>query len=148
MSAALATVGLALAAALALGDVEGAASPSPSPERATAAARRVHLTVVFSRRAGAPRHVAHLRCGAAARADGFLRAVGAARACAHARRIAGLLAGRPDGSRACSQIYGGPERALVTGRIGGRRVRHGFTRTNGCGIADWRRAMPLLPRPG
>jgi hypothetical protein len=24
----------------------------------------------------------------------------------------------------------------------------GYLRTNGCGIADWQRAMPLLPRPG
>jgi hypothetical protein len=108
----------------------------------------VSLTVTFSRQPGA-RHVAHLRCTATrASADGFLGAVGARRACAAARRIADLLAGRPDGNRACTQIYGGPERALVTGTIGARRVRRTFTRTDGCGIADWRRAMPLLPRPG
>jgi hypothetical protein len=117
--------------------------------RPAAAAPAVRLTIDFSRRRGAHHHVAHLRCSASgARADGFLRAVGGARACAHARRVAGLLAGRPDPHRACSQIYGGPERALVTGTIGARRIRHGFSRTNGCGIADWRRAMPLLPRPG
>jgi hypothetical protein len=117
--------------------------------RPAAAAPSVRLTIDFARRPGGGRGVAHLRCSAStARADGFLRAVGAARACAHARRIAGLLAGRPDPHRACSQIYGGPERALVTGTIGGRRIRRGFSRTNGCGIADWRRAMPLLPRPG
>jgi hypothetical protein len=121
--------------------------PSPDP-RPHAAPQPVRLTIVFVRRPGS-RHVAHVRCTAmGARADGYLRRVGAARACAHARRIAGLLAGHPDPHRACSQIYGGPERALVTGTIGGRRIRHGFTRTNGCGVAEWRRAMPLLPRPG
>jgi hypothetical protein len=116
--------------------------------RPSAAAPSVRLTIVFTGRAGS-RRVAHLNCTAAGgRADGFLRPVGAPRACAHARRIARLLAGGPDPHRACSQIYGGPERALVTGTIGGRRIRHGFSRTNGCGVAEWRRAMPLLPRPG
>lgn len=115
---------------------------------AGAAGDAVDLTVTFSRGAGA-RHVAHLRCsGDRARADGWLSAVGARRACATARRIARLLTARPDPDRACTQIYGGPERARVTGRIGGRSVRRVFSRTDGCGIADWRRAMPLLPRPG
>jgi hypothetical protein len=107
----------------------------------------VRLTVTFSREPGA-RQVAHLRCTASgARADGFLRSVGARRACATARRIAAFLASRPDPNRACSQIFGGPERALVAGTIGGRRVRRSFARTDGCKVADWRRAMPLLPRP-
>lgn len=107
----------------------------------------VRLTVTFSRTPGAS-HVAHLRCTASsARADGFLRAVGARRACATARRIAAFLASRPDSNRACSQIFGGPERALVAGTIGDRRVRRAFSRTDGCKVADWRRAMPLLPRP-
>jgi hypothetical protein len=78
----------------------------------------------------------------------FLRDAGAARVCARARRIAALLTRRREPRRACAEIYGGPERALVVGRIGDRRVRRTFSRTNGCGIADWRRAMPLLPRPG
>jgi hypothetical protein len=129
------------------------AAATPSVHRMdghpSAATPSVRLTVDFTRRGGAGHHVAHVRCTAAGnRVDGFLRAVGAARACAHARRIAGLLASGRNPHRACSQIYGGPERALITGAIGGRRIRHGFSRTNGCGIADWRRAMPLLPRPG
>jgi hypothetical protein len=108
----------------------------------------VRLTVTFSREPGA-RHVAHLRCTATrSSADGFLRSVGARRACATARRIAGFLAGKPDPNRACTEIYGGPERALVTGTIGTRRIRRAFSRTDGCKTADWRRAMPLLPRPG
>jgi len=116
--------------------------------RPAAAAPSVRLTIDFARRPGAAHAIAHVRCGASGGSvDGFLRRVGAPRACAQARRIARLLTGQPDPHRACSQIYGGPERALVTGTIGGRRIRHGFSRTNGCGIADWRRAMPLLPRP-
>jgi hypothetical protein len=81
------------------------------------------------------------------RADGFLRDVGARRACAHARRVTGLLSTDPDPNRACTEIYGGPERARVTGRIGSRRIARGFSRTDGCQIADWRTAVPLLPTP-
>ena len=107
----------------------------------------VSLTVTFSREPGS-RQVAHLRCTAnRARADGFLRSVGAPRACSTARRLAHFLASKPDADRACAQIFGGPDRALVTGTIGGRRVRRAFSRTDACKVADWRRAMPLLPRP-
>jgi hypothetical protein len=108
----------------------------------------VRLTVTFSREPGS-RHVAHVRCtGSQSSADGFLRDVGARRVCATARRLAGFLAGKPDPNRACTQIFGGPERAVVSGTIGTRRIRRAFARTDGCKIADWRHAMPLLPRPG
>ena len=137
----------ALIAAVAVGALvfafagAGAGAPAASDDA-------VRLTVTFSREPGMPR-VAHLRCTASsARADGFLRAVGARHACATARRSAAFLASRPDPNRACSQIFGGPERALVVGTIGTRRVRRAFSRTDGCKVADWRRAMPLLPRPG
>jgi hypothetical protein len=91
--------------------------------------------------------VAHLRCrGTRAHADGFLRA-GAARACARARAIAGFLSSPPAGHRLCTQIYGGPERARITGAIGARHVDRSFARRNGCEIADWERVRPLVPRP-
>ena len=132
---------IAALASIAIGGVSRTASPT------AATSDPVTLTVTFFRRPGA-RSVAHLRCrGSRATADGFLRAVGARRACAHARGVARLLTTGPDPHRACSEIFGGPERALVTGRIGDRRVRRGFKRTDGCEVADWRRAMPLVPRP-
>jgi hypothetical protein len=135
----------AVIAAIASAMDRGAARPAPS---AAASADAVTLTVTFSRRPGA-RSVAHLRCrGSRASADGFLRAAGAHRACAHARAVTRLLTTPPDPNRACTQIFGGPERALVTGRIGDRRVRRAFKRTDGCEVADWQHAMPLLPRPG
>jgi hypothetical protein len=139
--------GAAVAAALATALLAGA-GPGPHTGAASAVEDTVRLTVTFTRRPGAG-HVARLRCtGARASADGFLRAAGAGRACAHARRIAGFLAAKPDPRRACTEIYGGPERARVAGQIGARRIGRVFSRTDGCGIADWRRAMPLLPRPG
>jgi hypothetical protein len=144
LAAALGTVvAVTTVAAVALaGAADRAGGVSPR-----AADGPVRLTVTFTRQPGA-RRVAHLRCTAAqASADGFLRDLGPRRACAHARRIAGLLAADADPNRACAEIYGGPERARVTGRIGGRRIARGFARTDACEIADWRRAVPLLPRP-
>jgi hypothetical protein len=136
---AIAVVGL-LAATFA-----GPVTAAPAPTAAGEAT--VRLTVTFVRDDGAARHVAHLRCtGSRAHADGYLRAVGARRACRQARRVARLLTTAPP-RRACTQIYGGPERARVAGSIGGRRVARAFSRTNGCQIADWTRAVPLLPRP-
>jgi hypothetical protein len=132
----------AVGIAAALLGIPGSASPAGGAQPA------VRLTITFIRDEGAPRHVTHLRCqGDRARADGYLADVGAQRACRLARRHARLLASIPDGRRACTQIYGGPERARVRGRIGARRVDRPFTRSDGCRIDEWTRAMPLLPRP-
>ena len=68
----------------------------------------------------------------------------AAALCAQAREIAALLTTQPDRKRVCTQIYGGPETAHVTGTIDGMKVDRRFTRTNGCEIADFRRAAALL----
>jgi Subtilisin inhibitor-like len=40
---------------------------------------------------------------------------------------------------ACTEIYGGPQVALVVGRHAGRRVWARFSRTDGCQIDRWRR---------
>ncbi|MEA2290431.1 MAG: hypothetical protein QOD55_2428 [Solirubrobacteraceae bacterium] len=142
---ALRRAGAVAVAGLVAATLAGPATAAPAPVAAGAPA--VRLTVTFVRDDGAVRHVAHLRCtGARASADGYLRGVGARRACRRARRVASLLTTAPP-RRACTQIYGGPERARVTGSIGGRRVARAFSRTNGCQIADWTRAVPLLPRP-
>jgi hypothetical protein len=106
----------------------------------------VTLTVRYSDGSSAE-HVAHLRCrGDSARADGFLRSAGAGAACRRARTIAAFLASRPNPKRACTQIYGGPQRAHITGTIGTRHIDRRLKRTNGCEIADWQRAVPLVPR--
>ena len=94
-----------------------------------------------------PDHVAHLRCrGDRSHADGFLRDAGASVACRRARRIAAFLATPPRKGRICTQIYGGPQRARITGTIGTRRIDRRFKRTDGCEIGDWQHAVPLLPR--
>jgi hypothetical protein len=49
---------------------------------------------------------------------------------------------------ACTEIYGGPQRALITGALGGVRIWTEFTRTNGCEIARWAKVSPWLLPPG
>lgn len=50
---------------------------------------------------------------------------------------------------ACTEIYGGPQKARVVGTVTGKRVWATLTRVNGCEIARWDRLVPwLLPRGG
>jgi hypothetical protein len=45
----------------------------------------------------------------------------------------------------CTMIYGGPARAVVSGKHAGRRVWTTFARNDGCRIARWNRHAFLLP---
>lgn len=40
---------------------------------------------------------------------------------------------------ACTEIYGGPEIATVTGTFAGKAIDEAFSRNNGCEIARWQR---------
>ncbi|MBT2247362.1 serine protease inhibitor [Arthrobacter sp. BHU FT2] len=51
---------------------------------------------------------------------------------------------QPGPPRLCTQQYGGPQQAVVTGTFGGRRVYTTLTLTDGCEIARWRALAPLL----
>lgn len=46
----------------------------------------------------------------------------------------------------CTEVYGGPEVAKVTGTFDGRKVDATFSRTNGCEIARFDAAAPLWTR--
>ena len=48
---------------------------------------------------------------------------------------------------ACTQIYGGPATARVTGELRGERVSASFDLRNGCEINRWRRNAELLGPP-
>lgn len=50
----------------------------------------------------------------------------------------------PDPTRACTQQYGGPEIAVVTGWFHGKKVNAIFKRTDGCEIASWQALAPLF----
>lgn len=51
---------------------------------------------------------------------------------------------KPGPPRLCTQQYGGPQVAVVTGTFHGRSVDSVFTRTDGCEIARWKTMAPLL----
>ena len=72
-----------------------------------------------------------LRCGPP---DGTLpnRAV----ACARLNRLSAPFAPVPKDA-ACTEQFGGPARAIVTGRFKGRRIWTAFNRADGCRIARW-----------
>jgi hypothetical protein len=53
---------------------------------------------------------------------------------------------RPD--RICTQQYGGPQVAVVTGWFRGREVHSQFSRTDGCEIARWKTLAALLGNTG
>ena len=43
----------------------------------------------------------------------------------------------PPADRVCTEIYGGPDTAAITGTIDGSPVDTVIDRTNGCGIGEW-----------
>ena len=49
---------------------------------------------------------------------------------------------------ACTEIYGGPDKATVSGTWRGQRVRSTFSRVNGCEISRWDLMRGLLPPGG
>jgi hypothetical protein len=52
----------------------------------------------------------------------------------------------PSTPTVCTQIYGGPQEAVVRGTFRGRRVSIRFTRRNGCEIARWNRVAFLFAK--
>ena len=53
-----------------------------------------------------------------------------------------------DKGRVCTQVYGGPEVATVTGTWRGQTVLATFARTDGCQTARWDALAALLPPAG
>jgi hypothetical protein len=51
----------------------------------------------------------------------------------------------PSKGMACTQIYGGPQEARVTGLFRGQLIRATFGRKDGCQIARWNRVQFLFP---
>ncbi|MDV9190578.1 SSI family serine proteinase inhibitor [Streptomyces sp. SR27] len=45
----------------------------------------------------------------------------------------------------CTQVYGGPALAHITGTWQGRRIDARFSRANGCEIDRWENLEPVLP---
>jgi hypothetical protein len=51
----------------------------------------------------------------------------------------------PPPDEMCTQQYGGPEEALVSGTYRGKPVSYALARTNGCEISRWEKLSFLLP---
>jgi hypothetical protein len=81
----------------------------------------------------APRELA-LRCASPAESEACRIAAGLS---------AADLAPAPN-DRACTQLYGGPDTASISGTLRRRRVDARFSRSDGCEIARWERVQPLL----
>jgi hypothetical protein len=67
-------------------------------------------------------------------------------ACAHLAGLDDPFAPLPD-DVACTEQYGGPETAHVTGRWNREPVDLELARTDGCFITQWDSLVPLLPPP-
>ena len=68
----------------------------------------------------------------------------AAAACRKLGQIDDPFAPVPEGT-ACTQIYGGPEIADVSGTFNGKPVDAQFSRGNGCELERWKRVDFLFP---
>jgi len=81
------------------------------------------------------------------RGTGFL-ARAAKPACAAVRRgVLTDVAKTHRTARLCTEVYGGPQRARITGTVGRRRIAVSIDRGDGCGIDDWNRLRALLGAP-
>ena len=70
-------------------------------------------------------------------------------ACRRLARAGPKLFAAPSKSLLCTQIYGGPQVARVSGRFRGAPIRVTFARTDGCQISRWNALSPwLLPAGG
>jgi predicted small lipoprotein YifL len=127
-----ALAGLALVAVLA---ACGSGGDGPDREPPAAANPASHLRVELRATSNADPEVATLDCAAEPRATGFIEdAEAACRAVQENEQL--LLHGPPD-NVACTQIFGGPQTADISGSVEGRRVRLGVSREDGCAIAVW-----------
>jgi hypothetical protein len=68
----------------------------------------------------------------------------AATACSKLAEVKDPFAPVPKGT-ACTQIYGGPEIAHVSGTFNGERVDTKFSRGDGCELERWNRVGFLFP---
>ncbi|WP_434995799.1 SSI family serine proteinase inhibitor [Arthrobacter sp. Ld5] len=70
-------------------------------------------------------------------------------ACAALARLGtAFFTARPNKDVVCTQQYGGPQTASITGELNGTPVLGSFALTDGCQIARWNSAKDLLGAPG
>ncbi|UUL76450.1 subtilase-type protease inhibitor [Pseudarthrobacter sp. Fe7] len=117
--------------------------PSPGPGQGNA---ELAITVMPSQ--GAPDVNYTLVCSAGTPAAESSHP-NAAAACTTLKANPGIIAPVvPGTAQPCTQQYGGPQKATVTGMVDGVAVDSSFARTNGCEIGAWDAAKDVLGASG
>jgi hypothetical protein len=129
------------------GPDDGGAAPSSSAAASSAAsssgrAAEDELTVEIDRGDGSEAERYTLVCTDPVAGD----VPDAAAACAHLRAMTDPFA-EPAPDQVCTEQFGGPQTARVTGRWAGADVDLRLSRVNGCRIAQWDGLGPVLPGP-
>jgi hypothetical protein len=104
----------------------------------------VDLTVCLTESPGAPERTFRLVASDGALSSASTLPDPAAALAAVQQHGEGVFFPEPAPGRICTQQYGGPQTAVVTGWFLGRQVHSRFSRTDGCEIARWRAMAPLL----
>jgi hypothetical protein len=118
------------------------AGPAPAPASSTPRLPPDDLLIEIHRGGSSPTESYRLTCGTTVAGN---HPAGAA-ACAHLFGLAHPFAPIP-ADLMCTQIYGGPQTAHVTGRWKGAAVDLRLSRVDGCRIEQWNSLGPLLPGP-
>lgn len=124
---------------------EGTTSPTAEPAASGANAR---LTISFRQDATAEPVQYVLECvdGAPGPASTLPNAEAA---CSRLGELgAKFFTARPNKDVICTQQYGGPQTASITGDIDGTSVLAAFALTDGCEISRWDRVKDILGTPG
>jgi hypothetical protein len=104
----------------------------------------VDLTILLTEAPGGPQYVFRLEASDGTPGAGSTLPDPAAALEAVQRFGEDIFFPRPGPPKMCTQQYGGPQVAVVTGWFLARRVHSRFSRTDGCEIARWRAMAPLL----
>ena len=104
----------------------------------------IDLTVRLTEAPEAPEYVFRLAASGGALAEGCTLPDSAAALAAVEQHGEEIFFPKPGPPKMCTQQYGGPQVAVVTGWFLGREVASQFSRTDGCEIARWRAMAPLL----
>jgi hypothetical protein len=126
----------------------GAGQGSVTPEAGSSASggsEGTDLTIVVDDGAG-KKSTWTLNCGSGAGAAATGTHPDAAAACAALTAKGKQALPAVPGDRICTQIYGGPQTAEITGTRDGERVSASFSRRNGCEISRWKQLEGLLPK--
>jgi hypothetical protein len=104
----------------------------------------VDLTVHLTDSPGGPQYTFRLEARDGTPGPGCTLPDPAAALAALERFGADIFFPKPGPPKLCTQQYGGPQVAVVTGWFLARRVHTEFRRTDGCEIARWQAMAPLL----